>query len=156
MSVYESHKQHLLKLQSLADLSTDDLKQKRSLHLIRDRNSLKLASPKSCNTKRNNCITLLTSWRTVCLCCDATWSIISFTAFLSISRHLHTRVRLADSLNSGGFKIDSSVQSTRYVNMKSRPFMLMMIQLLQLDGRMTFHPFQKRAGQESLVENKLT
>ncbi|XP_062601399.1 uncharacterized protein LOC134263103 isoform X2 [Saccostrea cucullata] len=114
MSVYESHKQHLLKLQSLADLSTDDLKQKRSLHLIRDRNSLKLASPKSCNTKRNNCITLLTSWRTVCLCCDATWSIISFTAFLSISRHLHTRVRLADSLNSGGFK-EFCKSRTKYI-----------------------------------------
>lgn len=27
MSVYETHKQHLRKLQSLADLSTDDLKQ---------------------------------------------------------------------------------------------------------------------------------
>ncbi|XP_062573331.1 uncharacterized protein LOC134235209 [Saccostrea cucullata] len=52
--------------------------------------------------------------------------------------------------------IDSSVQSTRYMNMKFSPFMLMMIQLLQLDGRMIFHPFQQRAGQESLVENKLT
>ncbi|XP_062588084.1 uncharacterized protein LOC134281234 isoform X2 [Saccostrea cucullata] len=56
----------------------------------------------------------------------------------------------------GDLDIDSSVQSTRYMNMKFRPFMLMMIQLLQLDGRMIFHPFQQRAGQESLVENKLT